>query len=210
MGTDPLNSDSDKDGMKDGMEVENGKNPTKSSDSQGSDQIEFENPKEKGEVKSDTYEVEDVEMVSDNNGNKKLKISGKGLPNSYVTVYVYSEVPTILTIKTDEDGSWSYTLDKDLDDGDHQVFVAVTDSDGKITAKSEPFEFIKTAQAVSKVSDIPKIPISSVVDKKKNSFLTIVIVASIFSFILGLIIIGWQFKRQRKERELTESSGDQF
>ncbi len=148
LGTDPNNFDTDGDGMKDGTEIENGKNPVKVSGEQGGDEIIFESPKESGEVKKETYEVKNVEMV-DVDGNKKLKLSGKGLPNSYVTIFVYSDLPTVLTVKTDKDGNWSYVLDKDLEDGQHQVYVAVTDNAGKIINKSEALSFVKTAQAVS-------------------------------------------------------------
>ena len=39
-------------------------------------------------------------------------------------------------------------MEESLEDGDHQVYVAVTDNTGKITAKSNPLFFIKTAQAI--------------------------------------------------------------
>ena len=51
-------------------------------------------------------------------------------------------------VKTDADGSWEYRFDKELEDGEHEVYVGVTDNAGKIIAKSEPFVFIKEAQAL--------------------------------------------------------------
>jgi hypothetical protein len=60
----------------------------------------------------------------------------------------------VLTVKTDADGNWSYILDKDIEDGSHQAYVAVTDNTGKITAKSEPLAFIKTAEAASLVPSV--------------------------------------------------------
>lgn len=147
-GTNPTNPDTDSDGFLDGDEVKNGFNPLKASPGDKSDKIVFESPKESGEVKSETYEVENVEMVKTEEGSDAMKISGKGLPNSFVTIYIYSD-PVVLTVKTDADGNWSYNLDKDLEEGDHQVYVAVTDNTGKITYKSEPLAFVKTAQAVN-------------------------------------------------------------
>jgi hypothetical protein len=147
LGTDPLKADSDGDGFSDSDELSSGHNPTKSSSSGNDDAISYEDPKEKGEVKKDTYEVKNVELVTED-GTKKLKISGKGPPNSYVTVFVHSD-PIILTVKTDGDGNWSYTLEKDVGDGQHEVYVAQTDTAGTISEKSEPLSFIKTAEAVT-------------------------------------------------------------
>jgi hypothetical protein len=147
LGTDPLKTDSDGDGFSDSDELSSGHNPTKSSLSEDGDAISYEDPKEKGEVKKDIYEVKNVELVTENE-TKKLKISGKGPPNSYVTVFVHSD-PVILTVKTDGDGNWSYTLEKDVGDGQHEVYVAQTDTAGTISEKSEPLSFIKTAEAVT-------------------------------------------------------------
>jgi len=77
-----------------------------------------------------------------------LKISGKALPNIYITVFIYSD-PIVLTIKTDSNGDWSYTLDKPLEEGNHEVYVAVADNTGKVTAKSEPILFVQTAEATT-------------------------------------------------------------
>jgi hypothetical protein len=116
----------------------------------GNDQstIIFESPKEKGPIEKNIYKVTNISTVKVGNENK-LKLEGKGLPNTFVTVYIYSSLPIILTVKTDSDGNWSYLLDKQLDNGEHEAYVAVTDNTGKITAKSEPLPFIKTAEAVT-------------------------------------------------------------
>ncbi len=121
-------------------------NQTNSNNNQST--IIFESPKEKGPVEKDTYKVTSVSVVKVGTENR-LKLEGKGLPNSFVTVYIYSSLPIILTVKTDSEGNWSYVLDKQLDDGEHEAYVAVTDNTGKITAKSEPLPFIKTAQAAT-------------------------------------------------------------
>lgn len=147
LGTNPLSADSDNDGFPDAQEIESGHDPLKSAASAGGDAITYESPKDNGEVKKNSYAVKNVEMVDDN-GNKKLKISGKGPPNTFVTVYIYSD-PIVLTVKTDGDGNWSYVLDQDVGDGQHEVYVAVTDNTGKVAEKSDPLSFIKTAEAVT-------------------------------------------------------------
>ncbi|HLC95438.1 MAG TPA: Ig-like domain-containing protein, partial [Patescibacteria group bacterium] len=147
-GTNPKSADSDLDGYIDGDEVENGFDPVKYSSGDLSDKIVFEDPKSAGEVKTETYVVEDVTIIDTKTGGKGLQLTGKGLPNSFVTIYIYSD-PIVLTVKTDSDGNWTYELDKALDDGEHQVYVAVTDNTGKITAKSAPLAFVKTAEAAT-------------------------------------------------------------
>lgn len=139
-----------------------------------------------------------VEFVQDSSGIKKLKIEGFGPPNTSLTVYVYSDDPTVLKVKTDQDGSWSYVLDNNLEDGEHQVYVALTGDGGEISAKSNPLVFVKTAQAVSIVSS----PAISPTEKAKDSFPILFVVISAITLLLALGIIGWRFKSQRAEEKI--------
>jgi hypothetical protein len=84
---------------------------------------------------------------------KNIQLKGKGLPLSFVTIYIYSETPTIVTVMTDENRNWTYTMDKSIENGQHEAYVAITDNEGHITAKSEPFFFVKTAEAATALSD---------------------------------------------------------
>ncbi len=152
IGSDPFGSDSDSDGFQDGAEVKNGFNPLKSAVSDRGDKVVFESPKEKRiskmAVEDKRLRVEKVERVARDDGRAATKISGKGTPNSFLTIYVYSD-PIVVTVKTDSDGNWSYELDRDLEDGNHEVYVAVTDATGRISAQSGPIPFVKTAEAIS-------------------------------------------------------------
>lgn len=206
-GTSPANPDSDADGFLDGDEVKNGFNPLKASPGDKSDKMIFESPKESGEIKKDFYQVNQVELVSSESGKKNLRISGKGIPNSFVTLYIYSD-PIILTVKTDQEGNWSYEIDKEIEDGEHQVYVAVTDNTGKITAKSEPLFFTKTAEAVSVVSPsesnskpVSVEPISSTKNQAKNS-LAFLLALIIGSLALVLASLGlYKHHQDKKEKE---------
>lgn len=139
-----------------------------------------------------------VEMIDGVAGLKKIKITGYGPPNTTLKVYVYSDDPTVLTVKTDKDGNWSYVLDGDLEDGEHQVYVAVTEDTGKITAKSNPLVFVKTAQAVSVVSS----PSVSPTEKAKSSFMISAILISVTALFFALLIIGWRFRSQKTEEKV--------
>ncbi len=151
-GTDPQAADSDLDGFIDGDEVKSGFDPVKYSPGDHSDQMVFESPKAHGSVVQN-YAVQNVTMQKSDTGEQKLHLEGKGLPNSFVTIYIYSD-PIVLTVKTDSEGNWTYELDKNLEDGNHEAYVAVTDNTGKITAKSEPIAFVKTAQAVTVIPSV--------------------------------------------------------
>lgn len=189
VGTDPNNPDTDKDGFLDGDEIKNGFNPLKSSPGDKRDKITFQSPKVEGSVREDVYQVSIVESVVDETGSNALRIQGKGLPSSFVTLYVFSEIPVVLTVETDRDGNWSYMLDKDLEDGEHQVYVAVTDNLGKITAKSNPLVFVKTAQAVEIIPDVSMEKIESPSKSRffeDTVFLFVLIFTGIFLAVLGI------------------------
>lgn len=169
--TDPNDPDTDHDGFFDGAEMLAGTNPsgTTSADapllytssgtsheqmSSGGEEMNVENPLIAGEVQPSLLSVTDVsaaEIGLNEKGTttaKKLKLSGKALPNSFVRVYIFSD-PIVVTVKADESGMWTYVLDKELPDGTHHVISAITDSGGRILAKSESLPFIKEAAAVS-------------------------------------------------------------
>jgi len=157
LGTDVLISDSDGDGFSDEDEIRNGFDPLRYSSGDKSDRITFESPKEevgiqRSEREDMRYVVRSVERVmsrtEDGEDRVATVISGTGTPNSYLTLYIYSD-PIVVSVKTDSDGNWKYELDRDLEDGDHEVYVAVTDNLGRITAQSKPMPFVKTAEAVT-------------------------------------------------------------
>lgn len=183
-GTNPKSADSDLDGFLDGDEVKGGFDPLKYSAGDQSDRIVFESPKVSGEIKKEVYTVKNVSLQGAESKEQKIHLSGKGLPNSFVTIYVYSD-PIVLTVKTDSEGNWTYELDKELEDGKHEAYVAVTDNTGKITAKSEPLLFVKTAQAVTVIpeanaaEEAQTLPVSENRAQKDILLLVAIIIAAV-------------------------------
>jgi hypothetical protein len=149
--------------------------------------VAYENPKVVGSENVAVLVAEKVNVVAtttDAAGKEKIKkmeFKGKALPNSFVTVYVFS-TPIVVTVKTDANGNWSYVLDKELENGKHEVYVAMTDSGGKIVAKSSPLPFIKEAAAVT--TDL--IPTPSV-DIVKPSMMDYTYLYLIAFLIVGII-----------------------
>jgi len=127
----------------------------------------------------------------------KALISGKALPNSFVTLYIFS-TPVVITVKTDADGNWNYIFDKTLEDGDHEVYVGITDNEGKIVAKSNPISFVKTAEAfVGETEATTPQPIESAVPSLVNSE-ALLTIGSILVLVLGLVLIfvGLHLRRE--------------
>lgn len=175
--TDPINADTNKDGIKDGDQLLLGQNPALSppaSAEGGASSVApvppsqvpviqsdekataYEDPRFVGNVKKEIFEAPTVKAesiipaagASEGAQQAKITLGGKSLPNSFVTIYIFSD-PIVVTVKTDANGSWTYTLDKELPDGSHEIYSAITDAGGRILAKSEPLPFVKTAAAVS-------------------------------------------------------------
>lgn len=118
-----------------------------------------EDPSVSTVVATPAYTVKDVELVD----KKNLVIKGQALPNSFVTVYIFS-TPIIVLVKTDANGDWQYTLDKELETGDHRIYTASVSNSGKIIAKSSEFTFVKTAEAAT-LNSSPTVQDSSQVNK---------------------------------------------
>ena len=154
--------------------------------------IELEDPREAGILLYDIFEVKEV-LVSDSLINeegqeepRKVIISGFGPPDTLLVLYIFS-TPIIVTVKTDSSGMWSYTLDKELEDGSHEVYVASVDNTGKVIAKSNPFFFVKEAAAITEF-----IPTQTVIEGgffQRNLFL--ILLSSLILIILsGIVLIG--------------------
>lgn len=125
--------------------------------------------------------------------SKKVLIKGQALPNSFLTVYIYS-TPIMVTVKTDSRGEWEYILDKELEDGNHTIYTATVNNTGNIVAKSSPYTFVKTAEAVTP-SDSPAAESVTTVEKPsifnyKNVFIvliTLFVVVGIALILIGLL-----------------------
>lgn len=203
-GTDPLKAFTSGSELTDGERVLQGLNPL----DVVNEPIMREDPREEGTVVRDLFKIRDIRVNQIVERTRPVRVqnaegalvetgemetvpdaaeivfSGTALPNSIVTLYIFS-TPIVVTVKADANGEWTYTLDHELEDGEHNVFVASVDTTGRILAKSDPIPFVKTAAAVEFVgSDV----IGSAVPTR-DGFLTnnFLLVASI---ILVLVIAG--------------------
>lgn len=191
--TDPLAADSDNDGFTDGVEIMNGFNPL---DETPEVPVVYESPKEAiAVVQPETFVVEevipDVQLQTlDETETVQTVVRGRALPNSFVTLYIFS-TPTIVTVRTESDGSFEYTFSKELEDGEHEVFVALTDNAGSVVATSEPFTFVKEAQAFTPVDALAtEETLENSYTEQTNSPYRLVLAMSVFSLGILLLLLG--------------------
>jgi len=207
--TDPFSADSDNDGFTDGAEVLGGFDPT---DDTPEVPVQYESPKESGIVRDDILSVDTITGITPDPADEvsdgvptQAVITGTGLPNSFVTLYIFS-TPVVVTVKTDEEGSWSYTFDKELEDGRHEVYVGITDNAGRIVAKSNPLPFVKTAEAFSPVDARASDQATPSDGAPTQSFFSenivmLVLAISVVAIGLVLMLLGMHLRVRQSEEE---------
>lgn len=171
-----------------------------------SNSIVYEDPQFSGEVKSALLAVTTIKAVPRNTPNQgttsiELALSGSALPNSFVTLFIFSD-PIVVTVKADDSGAWTYTLDKELPDGTHQVMSTITDGGGHILAKSEPLPFVKEASAVSIGSPF-LVPQTEAPGFFSGGSLYALIATLIGVLALALVLIGFIVRRHPSEQART-------
>lgn len=201
--TDPFSADTDGDGYIDSAEISLGYDPH---DSTSEALVAYESPKDTGVIREDLFVIKAITTlpkekdVSETDNSTRAIISGVGLPNSFVTLYIFS-TPIVVTVKTDADGSWSYIFDKDLEDGEHEVYAAITDNVGRVIAKSNPLPFVKTAEAFTATGAVTQAVDSSTYEPSLLKSKALLLVASISVVALGLVLLllGFHVKGKRED-----------
>lgn len=197
LGTDPLNPDSDGDGFTDGIEIATGYDPLKAG---ASGKILYQDPRKITPVQDDIYTVEKIETIKLPTGEIQLKFTGKGLPNSFITLYIYSAPIMVVTVKTDGDGNWEYILDKPLTDGEHTSYVTVTNNKGEIKARSEGFAFMKKGDQVYRLLSSQAAAVSPA-QSLQRVFVVLVVIIIILAIVLALVLIGVATKKEKEEKD---------
>lgn len=184
--TDPSNARTVGTDLTDGQKIEAGINAL----SDTSEKVSYQDPREDQEsFVSSSYRVEKVQLIKEENQSSKLVFEGTALPNTYITLYIYS-TPIVVTVKTNDSGQWSYELEKELEDGEHQMFVATVDTSGKIIARSNPILFTKSAEAAT-IGIAGSLNNSiSTQNFLKDNFILITLAVLISVVVLGMMFVG--------------------
>lgn len=147
---------------------------------------------------SPDYKVEKVEMVvSPASDEKTIKIEGIAPPFSYVTIYIYS-IPTIVIARADENGKWEYILDKQLANGPHTVYAAVTNDNGEVEKSSAPFSFVKTEDKIVDMLQPDKNSTASPAENLHRIFVILIFATISIALIFVLVAAGIYIKKEKK------------
>ncbi len=203
IGSDPFNPDTSGDGYLDGIIVVAGHDPLIPV---ATEKLIFQDPRKISPKRSSEFFVEKAEIViSSETQREVLRIEGKGLPNSFVNIYLYS-LPVVITTRTDEYGRWVYELDKSLEGGKHEVYVVLNNSNGEIVARSETFAFIKTGANILRL--VPEVwaqetgggaeEIASPFERLKTSFFILTISIILLAVAVAIVLIGFYSKKRAK------------
>lgn len=163
LGTDPEAKDTDGDGYTDSEELVHGYDPLgEGKRDAGLSPVEkillegkaIGQPTDSGEVSTDLTVAEVKIVYSEDGDEESYMITGKAAPNTVFTLYVYSDVPVVATVKTDASGNWEYHFENALQYGGHEIYIATNDETGKVITKSSPLSFlIEEAQAAAAGDD---------------------------------------------------------
>lgn len=191
--------------LTDAEKIRAGINPT----SPNNEPIQYQDPRQDKETFiSKIHKVEKVELVLDQQTQqKRLSLTGTALPNSYVTVYIFS-TPTIVTVKTDSRGEWSYTLDKELENGEHEVYVATVDNSGRLLARSESIAVTQTAEAAALGTFGIGEPNQAQNDFVQQNFILIILAILLVAIIVTLILSGGNKKEDEFEMKTSQDPQD--
>lgn len=142
LGTSPLRHDTDRDGFNDFREAkENLENlreigvALSSLDKIVFNALKLNQPKIFGDLSS-LLTIKNIE-----NKNSSFIISGQSFPESFVTIFIYSDIPLVFDIKTDEEGNFKAAIKDILPDGHHRAYAAIIDDRGEVLAKSTGYDF---------------------------------------------------------------------
>ncbi|MFA6253067.1 MAG: hypothetical protein WCV69_02270 [Patescibacteria group bacterium] len=212
-GTDPNKADTDSDSFADGQEVLNNYNPLGAGkldkERTALDQVILaklflEEPKTSALLADSNWQVSEA-----NSGDGDMKLSGKATPNTWVNIFVYSDIPLLATTKTDVNGNWSYGITDPLTEGVHQVYIASNDKNGKLLAQSAPLTFL-----VANINnDLPPVGAGQQVNvtndtTAEKSWTIYYIIGGTFLFLvlLGIILLFIKQRRQRPDNMVLEAT----
>lgn len=198
--TDPFKSATREGELSDGEKILRGIDPA-------SDQpIVFEDPRRSPEPAVEEYSVDSLQVTKREHDEttgkdvvRSLAFTGKALPLSFVTLYIFS-TPVVVTVKTDSEGRWEYELDTELSDGEHEIYVATTDNSGKIVAKSGPVPFVKTAEA-AELGAAEVATAQEQTSSLRSDLFLIILGISIVGVLIMILIVGLDMRRIRLREE---------
>ncbi len=198
-GTDPYIADSDLDGFIDGSEIALGYNPN---NAESESTLKFSDPRTFAGARDALVSITIPETAGEvATTSSTLKISGTGLPHSFVTLHIYSD-QLVVSARTNSDGVWSVDKDLPLQYGSHTIYATFSDNHGDLIAVSAPQSVTRTAAGYSfagrttKASELFSVYVPMVLSA--NTFL---LVSALLVIICGLLLLMISVFISRKQQE---------
>jgi len=119
----------------------------------------------------------------------QIVISGTTKPLSFVTLFIYSD-PIIVTVRADEQGAFYYMSDEPFADGQHTLYVAAVNGRGQIIAKSAPVSFVKTAQAITILTNATSSTPNTPVDSSRERMVTFALLTLLLLGVAMIVLLG--------------------
>ncbi len=210
--TDPDQADTDGDGVSDGEEVLRHTDPrvAQNTNTLYNATIRHEDPRVAGTEVANVLETTHIDLVprEERPGAFTFVASGRALPNSIVTIYLFSR-PVVVSVKAGPDGGWRFEFNEELTDGSHILYAAVTDSGGAVVAKSTPFPFVKEANAVTAGSiDVERLARSTTAPAAGFGFLAAQLLIGVTALILLFLLLYFGLRTPRTAQDMP-AKGDE-
>jgi hypothetical protein len=202
-GTDVNNPNTDGDAYSDGEEVASGSNPLGEGallkDRSNLDKIISSGSSLEQPTKLSQKIDENFKVTFSRNENNMVRLAGVAEANTWLNIFLYSDLPLVMTTKTDASGNWTYDVQNSLVDGGHQVYVTVNDDTGSMVKQSNPVSFlVKSAQAVTVGQYFDN---SKDLETVTDSMLWVYIVAVAILIIIGIIFIFVLYRNKKSHLE---------
>jgi len=208
LGTDPFKADTDGDGYDDGAEIKNNYNPLGQGDlTESLSPIEqaiignkkLGQPKTEGEISEDLTIGSIDNILDEQDLNKGYALEGTAEADSVATLYFYSDLPLVATVKADEYGNWQYEFNESLIEGEHEIYVALNDNTGKVITKSNPFSFfVKEAKAASVKDFISDAAAPIIPTSETGNLIKYYVIMAVLIITVGIILFAAFIIQKRK------------
>lgn len=201
--TNPRSADSDKDGFPDSAELLGATNPrggittSEALSSLNGEVFSSSDSLEKIVPALSSLAILRVAVAEDESASStplESIVYGTGLPNAYVTLFIFSR-PFTAVVQADEEGNFAYTLPRELADGTHRIYATIGATNGTPLLRSEGYVFVKRGSQVGRPSVLPVVAIQEV--DVWNALVDSSLFASLFLFAgLGLFACAFWWRQR--------------
>jgi hypothetical protein len=205
-GSDPLNPNTDGDSYLDGLEVKNNYSPI------GEGALEttktplemilasgqnIEQPKTSLNKTVSAWQLN----VNDVAVSELVNLSGQASPNTWLNIFIYSDLPLVLSVLSDESGSWSYPVSTALSIGEHQAYVVEYDAQGQIARQSAVASFAVAEETEEEETGVINNILPEKMAETKSWFGAWVyyLAGGIVFIVVAAMVFVWRRKRQQNQ-----------